>query len=243
MPTLKKPLKAILVPGESLPEGDWQLRAIQSDDCLSYIAWNARHREALVIDPKREDWDAYLEAARELQGYLWLGVIDTHTHADHVSAAAQLAAEIGAPLIMHSASPSQRVHLRVAHDTALAAHSGPIQIVITPGHTPDGVTVKWGPFLFGGDTVIFGDTGRDDLPGGSPSAHYESLQAIKKLAHPETILLPGHDHQGGRASSWATQLKLNTSLTQAREDFVRDAIAFDVAAPKLLKESLRENFK
>jgi glyoxylase-like metal-dependent hydrolase (beta-lactamase superfamily II) len=91
--------------------------------------------------------------------------------------------------------------------------------------------------------VLFGDVGRDDLPGGNPEAHYESLLLLKKFAKDEMILLPGHDHKGGRISTWQEQMKINSSLTQERESFIKEAAAFDAPAPALLKKSLRENFK
>jgi glyoxylase-like metal-dependent hydrolase (beta-lactamase superfamily II) len=214
-----------------------------SDDCMSYVAWNTESREAVVIDPKRGDEAAYREIARTLKGYLWLAVIDTHTHADHVSCAPELAEELGAPLVMHERAITHRVHLRVGRAVDLPSHAAAIKVIPTPGHTPDSLTIVWGPFLFGGDTILYGDVGRDDLPGGSPTDHYESVQLLKKHVRDELIVLPGHDHKGGRASTWAEQLKVNGSLTQGREDFVREAAAFDAPAPALLKLSLRENFK
>lgn len=238
-----KRLEGILTAGDPVPAKEWNLRVVQSEECQSYIAWNERTREALAIDPKLEDWEAYLSLVRELNGYVWLGVIDTHTHADHISVAARLATELSAPLIMHEKAPSRRVQLRSSGVSRLPSQASPVQLIPTPGHTQDSISVLWGPYLFGGDTVLYGDTGRDDLPGGDPTSHYESLQAIKVAVRPETIVLPGHDHKGGRASSWGTQLKVNASLTQSKSDFVREAAAFDVPAPKLLKESLRENFK
>jgi glyoxylase-like metal-dependent hydrolase (beta-lactamase superfamily II) len=243
MSTTVRKLKDVLTAGDSLPESSWQLRVIQSEDCLSYFAWNEKAREALLVDPKREDMAAYRAIARDLGGYLFLGVIDTHTHADHISIAADIARELNAPLIMHAGSPTSRAQLRVSHSVDLPAHAAPVQLIQTPGHTRDSITVIWGPFLFGGDTVLFGDTGRDDLPGGDPEAHFESLEALKRKVKPETVVLPGHDHKGGRASSWATQLKVNAALTQSKEDFVRESMAFSAPAPKLLKESLRENFR
>lgn len=238
-----KKLDEILVPGESKPDPEWELRMIRSEQCLSYVAWNLRTREALLVDPKDEDIEAYRDLHNHLNDYLWLGVIDSHTHADHISIAAQLAEEFKAPLIMHALAPSQRVHIRVARDTCIPSRASPIHVVATPGHTQDALTPIWGPFLFGGDTILFGDTGRDDLPGGDAEDHYRSIQILKRLAKPDMIVLPGHDHKGGRASSWATQLKVNASLTQSCEDFVREAMAFDAPAPKLLKKSLKENFK
>jgi sulfur dioxygenase len=243
MSTKLKNLSEILLPGEPLPERDWQLRVIQSGECQSYVAWNERTREALLVDPKREDAPAYRTMHQELREYLWLGVIDTHTHADHVSIAATLAEELQAPLIMHARAPSQRVKIRVSQATHLASRAGPVQFVETPGHTPDAMCVIWGPFLFTADTVLFGDTGRDDLPGGDAEVHFESLLRLKKAVKPECIVLPGHDGKGGRATSWATALKTNPSLIQEREEFVRESKAFDGPSPFLLKESLRENFK
>jgi glyoxylase-like metal-dependent hydrolase (beta-lactamase superfamily II) len=235
-------LEDLLVPGETRPAAEWELRVVGSEQCLSYVAWNTRTKEAVLVDPKEEDADAYRALFRELPNVLWLGVIDTHTHADHVSIAARMADELHAPLIMHALAPSRRVHLRVAKDTTLPSRAASLRFVATPGHTPDSLTPMWGPFLFGGDTILFGDTGRDDLPGGDAEAHYESIQRLKASARPEMIVLPGHDHKGGRASSWATQLRTNPSLAQSREEFVRESLAFVAPAPKLLMRSLKENF-
>lgn len=223
---------------------DWEAVVIKSEDCQSYIAWNTQTREAIIVDPKQEDWEAYLATAANLKDYLWLGVIDTHTHADHISIAAKLAQHLRTSLYMHADAPSQRVDFKISTaQSILPARSAPVQIFATAGHTPDSVTLIWGPFLFGGDTILFGDTGRDDLPGGDPAAHYDSVEKLKSVVKPEAIVLPGHDHKGPRASTWATQLKINSSLTQSREDFIRESSAFNAPAPKLLKESLKENFK
>ncbi len=224
-------------------DSPWQLRAILSEECVSYVAWNTASKEAVLIDPKDTDEAAYQDIAQTLKGYRWVAVVDTHTHADHISCAAQMAGALSAPLVMHHAAPSQRVDLRVAKSTALNTQASAIKLLPTPGHTPDSLTIIWGPFIFGGDTILYGDTGRDDLPGGDARAHYESVQRLLAVATTEMILLPGHDNKGGRASTWQTQLKLNASLTQPKEQFIAEASSFSTAAPRLLKESLKENFK
>jgi glyoxylase-like metal-dependent hydrolase (beta-lactamase superfamily II) len=238
-----KTLEELLPNPETLADPQWQVRAIQSEECMSYVAWNSRTKEAIIVDPKLGCQDAYAKLVEELKGYCWLAVFDTHTHADHISSAADLAMYVNAPLVMSEKAPSRRVNLRVSGKTLLPNLAASIIFVPTPGHTNDGMTIFWGPYIFGGDTLLYGDTGRDDLPTGDPEAHYESLQKIKEVARAGMFLLPGHDHKGGRASSWEKQLQLNSSLTQDRDTFVREAAAFTSAAPRLLKESLLENFK
>ena len=222
---------------------EWEVRAVCSDQCLSFVAWNALSQEAIIVDPKREDLSAYLQLAADLKNYRWVAILDTHTHADHVSIAAELADQLSSPYVMHLLSPTHRAHLKVTQDTHLYTQAGPIQCIHTPGHTQDSMTIVWGPFVFGGDTVLYGDSGRDDLPAGDPKSHYQSLQKLKLSLAPHSILLPGHDHRGGRASTWQTQLEINSSLIQDENEFIRDSLSFSAPAPAHLNESLRENFK
>lgn len=239
MATQVKPLSALLVDGTPCPDG-WDVTAIVNEDNLSYLISHSGAKEALVVDPMREDWDTLVAEAAKLSGYRFIAVMDTHTHADHVSCAARLAGHLGAPFLMCDRSPSAKPQLRVSDKTTLPSQAAPLRFFCTPGHTSDGLTVFWGPFLLAGDTILYGDTGRDDLPGGDAAAHFESLEKIKAAATGDMIFLTNHDGRA-RASSWATQLKVNPSLSQNREDFVREASAYTGPTPKNLEESLREN--
>jgi glyoxylase-like metal-dependent hydrolase (beta-lactamase superfamily II) len=243
MSTQVRDVRDLIRDRAELPK-DWRAKAVINDDNMTYVIWNEASREAIAVDPMREDWETLVGLARnELRGYRFVAVIDTHTHADHISCAAALANELGAPLIQHQLSPSRRVHLRVSQDTALPTAAGPLKLLVTPGHTPECITPIWGPFLLGGDMLLFGDTGRDDLPGGDPAAHWESIQKIKAHATPGMLLLPGHDGEGGRVSSWRHQLEISPGLKQDQETFIQDAGSYVGPSPRILKESLYENFK
>ncbi len=242
MSTQVKPLSEILVDKAKIPAG-WAGKVVINEDNLTFLVWNESSKEALFVDPMLDDWDELIREAAALKGYRFIAVIDTHTHADHISCAARLAEHVKAPLIQHVLSPSSRIHLKVNRDTALSTGAGPLHLLVTPGHTAECITPIWGPFLFGGDMVFYGDTGRDDLPGGDPAAHWESLQKIKAHAEPDMLMLPGHDNKGGRASSWKTQLEINPALAQDKETFIHDGGAWVGPSPKLLKVSLYENFK
>jgi glyoxylase-like metal-dependent hydrolase (beta-lactamase superfamily II) len=237
-----KNIRDLIVDGSSVPTG-WNGKAIVNDDNFCYLVWNEKTNEALLIDSCREDIEPTANLLRELKSLRLIAVIDTHTHADHISAGAEWSSRLGVPWVMHSNSPTRRAQLRVFSDTVWPTLAGPIHFLTTPGHTPDSLAISWGPFLFTADTIFYGDTGRDDLPGGDPVAHYESLQKIKALAKPEMLMLAGHDNKGGRISSWKTQLEVNAALTQPRDVFVPEAAAYIGPSPKLLKESLFENFK
>jgi glyoxylase-like metal-dependent hydrolase (beta-lactamase superfamily II) len=237
-----KDLEALIVDGSKIPSG-WDGKVIIFDDNLCYLLWNKATCEAILVDTCREDMSAVQDLLNTLSELKIIAVIDTHTHADHVTAGAYWSEKLGVPWIMHSESPTRRAQVRIFKDTPWFTHAGPIRFVTTPGHTPDGVTVFWGPFILTGDTVFYADTGRDDLPGGDAEAHYESLQKIKAVAKPEMLMLPNHDARGGRISSWKTQLEVNASLTQPKDVFVPEAAAYIGPSPKLLKESLFENFK
>ena len=243
MATQIKEFSQIIQDGASLPQG-WSLKLIQNWDNLAWLLVNETTREAIFVDPVREDEAALDALVSDLtrQNIRVLAVIDTHTHADHVTSAPWLSERTGAPLLMHEKAPSRRVHLRISKDVSLHSVAAPIQLLVTPGHTADSLTVIWGPFICGADTILYGDTGRDDLPGGDAEAHFDSLQKIKAAARTDMIFLAGHD-EAGRISSWKTQLEINTGLTQSREVWVPEAAAYRGPAPKLLKESLFENFK
>lgn len=222
---------------------DWTVTVVINEDNMTYVVSNDVFKEALVVDPMRDDLETLLNVTRALKGYRFLAVIDTHTHADHISCAAELAEFLKAPLLMHEKSPSRKIHLRASRDFELSNASAPLMIMMTPGHTPDSITPIWGRFILSGDTLLYGDTGRDDLPGGNPEDHYDSLQKIKAYVKPDYYLLPGHDAEGGQITKWSHQIEVNPSLTQDRATFVKEAGAYVGPSPKLLKESLFENFK
>lgn len=231
----------ILTDDGVIPEA-WSAKVIQNNDCMSYVVANARTGEALIVDPMKESRDQIHALLEEFKAHRFLAVIDTHTHADHISYASELAKRLNVSLIQYASCPSTRVHLRVGCDTILSAAAGSVRLIVTLGHTHDSICVLWGPFLLTGDTLLYGNTGRADLPGGDPIAHWYSLDKLKSLATPNLIVLPGHDGTG-RASSWQTQLATCSALQQDLETFVKDGGACIGPPPRRLKESLYENFK
>ncbi|HRK02701.1 MAG TPA: hypothetical protein PLH57_08550, partial [Oligoflexia bacterium] len=160
MKTIVKELSEIMTDGFKIP-APWRARVLVNDDNMTYLVWNENTREGLFVDPVAGDLDLQLSEAAKIPNTRWIAVIDTHTHADHISNAGELAAKLTAPLIMHANAPTKLVHLRVSRDGLLPTAGGPLRFLVTPGHTHDSITPIWGPFIFGGDTLLYGETGRD----------------------------------------------------------------------------------
>lgn len=221
----------------------WKVRVFVSGDSVGYLAFNEQTREALIVDPVREDLDQWLAEAKKLEGYRFVAVVDTSTHMDHVSCGARLAGAVQAPYMMNKKAFSSRVQFRVSGDVSLSTQAGPLEFLETPGHTADSIVLIWGPMIFTGQTVTYGDTGRNDLPTGNHDVHWDSLQKVKVRAKADMVFLPGSDRQGGRVSAWGTQLRENQALGQARATYVREALARSEALPAQFREALVENFR
>jgi glyoxylase-like metal-dependent hydrolase (beta-lactamase superfamily II) len=166
---------------------------------------------------------AYIAAQR--LALAWL--LETHVHADHLTAAPYLKARaggriaIGAGVIavqqtfgaLFAAGPafhadgSQFDHL-FADGESFTIGDLTARALATPGHTPDGVSYLMGDAAFIGDTMFMpdGGTARCDFPGGDPRILYASLRRILALPA-STRLFVCHDYQpGGRAPAWETSV-------------------------------------
>ncbi len=202
---------------------------------VSYIVACPESGQAAIVDPVL-DYDIYsgrtetvfaeriLERVRE-RGLSVEWILETHVHADHLSAGAFLKEAAGGrtaigshivdvqavfkdiynlpPEFLADGSQFDRLfedeeRFRVGQVEAGVLH--------TPGHTPACVTYVIGDAAFTGDTVFMPDfgTARCDFPGGDAAALYRSVRRILSLP-PETRIFVGHDYApGGRAVAWET---------------------------------------
>jgi glyoxylase-like metal-dependent hydrolase (beta-lactamase superfamily II)/rhodanese-related sulfurtransferase len=158
--------------------------------CLSYVIGCGQAGTAVVVDPARDRVDEYLRIARK-KGLTITHILETHTHADHISGNRDLAELTHAPILLHHESRAVFEHGTVRDGDELRLGSVGLKILHTPGHTPDSICVlvtdrgrsdePW--FVLTGDTLFIGDVGRPDL-GGAPAAAalFDSLrQAILPL--------------------------------------------------------------
>jgi glyoxylase-like metal-dependent hydrolase (beta-lactamase superfamily II)/rhodanese-related sulfurtransferase len=214
---------------------------LQSGGCCSYLIGCERSGAAVVVDPSLDLADRYAPLAAAHGMRIW-HIIDTHTHADHFSAARTLAPALNATVIMHRASRAPFVDVHVQDGETIRTGDLRIRIVQTPGHTADSMCLVLSDRVLTGDTLLLGSVGRTDLPTGDPGTLYDSLfQHVRKLP-PELLVYPAHNYASAPATTLGEQWQANPRLLNPdREHFIADAKARDLKLPEHLTEALRTN--
>ncbi|HYE46398.1 MAG TPA: MBL fold metallo-hydrolase [Caulobacter sp.] len=131
---------------------------IATGGCQSYLLGCPDTLAAVLIDPEISQADRY-RALAATAGVRIRYIVDTHTHADHFSAAKQLSEALGAAAVMHRASPAPHASLRLDEDDALIVGNLRIRAIHTPGHTADSMCLAVRDRVFTGDTLLIGGTG------------------------------------------------------------------------------------
>jgi glyoxylase-like metal-dependent hydrolase (beta-lactamase superfamily II)/rhodanese-related sulfurtransferase len=218
-------------------------RAFGSGGCRTYLIRDRLSAETALIDPAIDRVADYL-GLLEREGLRLTHVVDTHTHADHISGAASLADRTGCAYVMHANAPARCVTERVADGAALELAGIRVKVMHTPGHTKDGICLLLGGAVLTGDTLFLDDggAGRDDLPGGDPGEHYDSLQRILTLPD-STVILPAHDYRERSPSHLGRQKLSNPHLRpRSKEEFVSYLRGLCLGPAEWMKEVLQANY-
>ncbi len=209
--------------------------------CQSYLVGCADTRAAVLIDPEISQRDRYLAIVSQA-GLRIHYVIDTHTHADHFSAAKQIGEALSVPVVMHHESVAPFVGLRLDDGELLIAGRLRIQAIHTPGHTRDSMSLVVEDRVFTGDTLLIGATGRTDLPTGDPEQLYDSLFGKLLNLDPSLKVYPAHDYKGRSHTTIGEEIANNPRLQKrGRAEFTDLMRHLNLNAPDHLTEALRTN--
>ncbi len=186
--------------------------------CLGYLVVDEPSRTALAIDPRLDQVDRFHEALKRHAVRL-THVLDTHTHADHLSGARRLAERTGAAVLAHVASKLKGTSQRITGGSTVPLGDRSATVLDAPGHTPDSVAILVDGHLFTGDSLFVGGAGRTDFMGGSASDLFETLRRFEALPD-ETVVHPGHDYVGRAVSTIGEEKEQNPLMRE------RDRAAF-----------------
>jgi glyoxylase-like metal-dependent hydrolase (beta-lactamase superfamily II) len=209
----------------------------------TYLIASANGREALVIDPVEENVNDYINLLKELDLKL-VKVIDTHIHADHVTGASKLKSSTNCTTIMGENSPAETVDIKLKDEETIKIDQLQIKALYTPGHTSDSYSFLLNNYLFSGDTLLINGTGRTDFQNGSSEDAYNSL-FNKLLKLPEdTILYPGHDYNGKKASTIGNEKKFNPRLqVENVEEYIEILSNLNLSKPNMIETNIARNLK
>jgi glyoxylase-like metal-dependent hydrolase (beta-lactamase superfamily II)/rhodanese-related sulfurtransferase len=214
---------------------------IATGGCQSYFIGCAESCVAALIDPEMSQIDRYQGIAGR-EGLRIRYVIDTHTHADHFSAAHHIGHALDVPIVMHRRSPAPFVDMRLDDGDILLIGHMRVQAIHTPGHTQDSMCLLVEDRLFTGDTLLIGGTGRTDLPTGDPDALYDSLFGTILKLDSTLKVFPAHDYRGQGSSTLAQEVATNPRLQKRdRAEFTAMMRELDLSAPTHMTEALRTN--
>ena len=249
---------------------------------VSYVVTDPETRRAAVIDPVL-DFNVGTAtfatvtakkilsfAAVDRLRIVW--VLETHVHADHISAAPFIAAHSGARIgIGEKVKQVQRQFIPTfgiedlqpdgkvfdhlfADDEVFNIGQLKVRVMHTPGHTPACATYLIGDTAFVGDTLFMPDfgTARADFPGGDARVLYRSIRRILALP-PETRIFVGHDYKppGRQDFAWETTVALERQhnvhvrdgITERAFVAMREARDATLTAPQLLYPSIQMNMR
>lgn len=209
--------------------------------CLSYLVIDPDSNEAALIDPSEEIADeTYITALKE-SGMRLRYIIETHTHADHVSSAHSLMKKTSARIVRHALAPSPVKDVAVTGGEELPLGKRTLYILATPGHTNESISIVSDGAVFTGDVLLRGGTGRTDLQGGDSEAMYHSLHESLGGLPDTTVVYPAHDYRDGISSTIGEQKRLNPRFVLPHDAFVQTMNAHHPPLPDLFDEAIVAN--
>ncbi len=189
----------------------------RAEHCFAYLVADADTREAVLVDPRADRVEEYVRELHE-RGLRLRSVIETHTHADHLSGAAELRARTGAEVLLSARATSDVATRRLRDGDRIMIGGHEIEVLESPGHTDDSIALLIQGALLTGDALLVGGAGRTDFQNGSPDALYDTLHGRFAKLPDSVIVYPGHDYAGRTRSTLSQERQTNTLLRVADRD-------------------------
>jgi sulfur dioxygenase len=210
----------------------------------TYLLADSETRDAVLIDPVIEQTERDLEVLRDL-GLTLRFALDTHVHADHVTALGTLRARTGCATVLSERAGVGCADRPVRQGDRVSFGRYELEVRETPGHTNGCLTYVLGDrsMAFTGDALLIRGCGRTDFQQGDARTLYRSVHE-QILSLPDGALLyPGHDYKGRTVTSVDEEKRLNPRLGggKSEEQFVEIMSKLALAYPKKIDVALPAN--
>ncbi len=208
----------------------------------TYLIGSSKAHEAVLIDPVDHHLEDYLQLLRRLALDLKYS-IETHVHADHITASGRLRRMTGAETAVSRLCGAAGADHQLMDGDVLAFGDGEaITVLATPGHTAGSCSFLWRDRVFTGDTLLINGCGRTDFQGGDPGALYDSITGCLFTLPEDTLVYPGHDYHGRRVSCIGQERAINPRLAgKTRDEFIAIMRALNLPKPGRIDEAVPRN--
>jgi len=208
----------------------------------TYLIADPVSKDAVLIDPVNTHIDHY-EALLDEYGLQLKYALETHVHADHITAGGLLRQRLGAQTGVSGLCGAETADIQIQDGDVFAiGDSEKIKVIATPGHTPGSISFLWRDRLFTGDSLFIGGCGRADFQGGDAGALYDGITQRLFTLPDETLVYPGHDYQGRRVSSIVQERTTNPRLAgKSRAEFIEIMANLNLPKPRLIDQAVPAN--
>ncbi|MPS48769.1 MBL fold metallo-hydrolase [Methylobacillus sp.] len=213
----------------------------QESSTYTYLLGDESSKEALLIDPVDSGLQHYLTLLDQY-GLVLKYSLDTHVHADHITASGLLRQETSTLTGIGSRCNALLADLQLQHGDQLSLGQHIVDVLATPGHTAGSVSYLMNDRVFTGDSLMINGCGRTDFQGGDPGTLYDSITGQLFTLPDETLVYPGHDYKGYRVSAIGQEKAINPRLAgKSREEFIAIMNSLDLPKPDMLEVAVPAN--
>ena len=200
--------------------------------------------QAVLIDPVIVSMDRDLAEISRL-GLTLAYSVDTHIHADHITAALQLKIKVGSKIAAPAFDRLPCVDVGIEEGVPFKLGGIELQPLHTPGHTAGHFAYRLGERLFTGDALLIEGCGRTDFQNGDAEALYASVTEKLFALPDDTLVYPAHDYKGRHVSSIAQEKKRNPRLGEQRtlDEFKHIMAGLNLPYPQFIDYAVPGNLQ
>ena len=212
----------------------------------TYLLADEASREAVLIDPVLEQFERDRALLCELELSL-LYTLETHVHADHITAADRFRKDTGSQVALSAAAGVEATDLKLRDGDMIRFGSMTLEVCATPGHTDSCITYlcRDQSMAFTGDALLIRGCGRTDFQQGDAAVLFDSVRNRIFSLPDETRLFTGHDYKGRMVTTVGEEKRFNPrlGLDKSVADFVAIMNQLNLAYPKKIDVAVPANME